>query len=849
MHVSPNRRRSAGVLPLAALVAFFPAAPAPAQSAAPRTVEATADDGSGESKAAVRHGGKLAAGPNIVSQGFVAEVEPNGTAATATPLPGTAAAAEGLVYPNGDVDFYSFTAAAGDSVFAATMTAASPSGSSSILDVIGTDGTTVLETDTNEGSLGGGSSSIAGAAIPANGTYYLRVRGTTGTTQIRPYRLYFQLRNGTPTAEVEPNDSTATATPLPAGGGWASGAISSATDAADYFSLALNAGDTVFLSLDADPERDVTTWNPRLGFGTFGNFILVVNDASTTSPNSEAFFMTVRSAGTYYVFVDPATAGSGTATSTFRVAAAVFPAVTPAGVTCTAYASTDVPKTIGPDPASGITTSTLTIPAGTGRIVDVDVSINLTHNLMADLDVNVVSPAGNEIGLFNDVGTTTAGVSGLTDMNLVIDDEAAFPVNTFTVMNGVTYQPETFSRLYWLDGEDPAGSWSLQIRDDTTGNGGTLNGWGLTVCTVPPPAPSCPSGTSLQTVLSTDFESGDAGFTHSATIGTDDWARGTPGVSPITTCASGTNCWKTNLAGTYTVSSSMDLLSPAISLAGFVGPVSVSWAQRFQLESASFDHAYVDVEVQGGGPTRRLWEWLDGTMTFFTGNPSVTLNQTGGWGVRTADVSSFRDRTVQLRFHLDTDTSGQYAGLAIDDVSVTGCRATSFDRGDAPDSYGTLAASNGPSHGIVTGVATLGSLIDGEADGQPTANADGDDLAGTDDEDGVTIPLNVVRGSINTFVVNASATGLLLNAWMDFDANGSFGAGEQVATDVVLAAGANNLNVLVPVTTPLLTPMFCRFRVSTNGGLGPTGAAGDGEVEDYVTAAVTPVELTSFTAD
>ena len=63
-------------------------------------------------------------------------------------------------------------------------------------------------------------------------------------------------------------------------GGWVSGDTSSTTDA-DFYSLNLNAGDTVFLSLDLDPERDSIDWNGQLGFGTFGvpPVNLVVSDA------------------------------------------------------------------------------------------------------------------------------------------------------------------------------------------------------------------------------------------------------------------------------------------------------------------------------------------------------------------------------------------------------------------------------------------------------------------------------------------------------------------------------------------------------------------------------------------
>ncbi len=63
-----------------------------------------------------------------------------------------------------------------------------------------------------------------------------------------------------------------------------------------------------------------------------------------------------------------------------------------------------------------------------------------------------------------------------------------------------------------------------------------------------------------------------------------------------------------------------------------------------------------------------------------------------------------------------------------------------LDWGDAPDKpYPTLASHNGAVHRIDPDVF-LGRLVDGEADGQPTAASDGDDNHGpslTDDEDGV----------------------------------------------------------------------------------------------------------------
>jgi hypothetical protein len=84
----------------------------------------------------------------------------------------------------------------------------------------------------------------------------------------------------------------------------------SATTDVDIFNFDLNAGDTVFLSLDLDPERDTTEWNGTMGLGPFNAFILVVNDGGTATPDSEAFFMTVKDPGTYYAYIAVPTGGT-----------------------------------------------------------------------------------------------------------------------------------------------------------------------------------------------------------------------------------------------------------------------------------------------------------------------------------------------------------------------------------------------------------------------------------------------------------------------------------------------------------------------------------------------------------
>ncbi len=639
--------------------------------------------------------------PEAVGQNLPGEVEPNGTAATATPIAGTSARIRANVFPTADVDVYSFTAAAGDRVYAATMTMFSASagtgtGADSVLDVIASDGTTVLETDLDDGTFFTNSSTIAGRILPTAGTYYLRVRhnaaaGSTAT--LRPYDLYFQLRSGAPAAEVESNDTTATAQPFPASG-WVAGSTSSATDL-DFYSVNLNAGDTIYLSLDLDPERDAIEWNGQLGLAPFGTppQILLASDAGTATPDSEAFFMTVKASGTYFIF---AGVQAGTAFGSYQLSATVFPRVSPGS--CTTYTSTNVPVTI--PTTTGIVTSSLTVP-GNPRIGKLRVNINLTHTFMQDLDVQLTSPGGTTIGLFSDIGN---GVTGgpQTTMDVTLDDEAGVPINAFVPVQGMALTPEFNYRLNWLEGSLAGGTWTLTLRDDANLDGGMLSSWSLEICEAP--STFCTGGT-LVPVFSTDFETDNGGFTHSGTQ--DEWEYGTPAFAPITTANSGTMAWKTDLDNTYNASSSQDLFSPNIVLPA-AGMYKLSWAQKFQIETANFDHAFVEVrEVGGSGMVRRVWEFLDADMIDNVGNPAVTLQYAAGWNLCERDISDFAGKTVQVVFHLDSDTTVQRAGYAIDDVKVETCQLgadLALTTTDAPDpvaaggqlTYTANAVNNGP---------------------------------------------------------------------------------------------------------------------------------------------------------
>ena len=174
------------------------------------------------------------------------------------------------------------------------------------------------------------------------------------------------------------------------------------------------------------------------------------------------------------------------------------------------------------------------------------------------------------------------------------------------------------------------------------------------------------------------------------------------------------------------------------------------------------------------------------------------------------------------------------------------------DYGDAPDcvtqpdcgppAYATLLENDGARHRISSGIY-LGSIPDAEIDGEPTASADGDGP----DEDGFVnrddtelITCEPAYMDISAIVDSSVGSVGYLNAWIDFDHDGDFGdAGEHIFGGAALALSTglhNDLQIDVPCGA-LPGSTFMRLRFSTTEILGPSGFAGDGEVEDY------PVEI------
>ncbi len=101
------------------------------------------------------------------------------------------------------------------------------------------------------------------------------------------------------------------------------------------------------------------------------------------------------------------------------------------------------------------------------------------------------------------------------------------------------------------------------------------------------------------------------------------------------------------------------------------------------------------------------------------------------------------------------------------------------DFGSAPDSYRTTFAVDGARHRLGSGLS-LGVRVDAETSVTPDEDNDGvafDDLqVGSD-------------GTVDVFVINDSTGNAMIDAWIDFDRDGSFDTNERIFTAEPVSQG------------------------------------------------------------
>ncbi len=198
-------------------------------------------------------------------------------------------------------------------------------------------------------------------------------------------------------------------------------------------------------------------------------FAVIVNAATTTGTSYT--FTGLNQTSNYFWRVLPKNIScSGSYSTPFKF--------TTGQVNCNTYTSTNVPLTIS---ATGTPTvnSTLAIASG-GTINSVTVTMDITHTWINDLQGILISPSGTQINLFTNPCTS----DDIQNIVATFDDNGA-PVicGTNPGISGVVIPVQALSGLA---GQTSTGTWTLRIKDTFNQDGGTLNSWGLNICTVTP---------------------------------------------------------------------------------------------------------------------------------------------------------------------------------------------------------------------------------------------------------------------------------------------------------------------------------------------------------------------------
>jgi subtilisin-like proprotein convertase family protein len=135
----------------------------------------------------------------------------------------------------------------------------------------------------------------------------------------------------------------------------------------------------------------------------------------------------------------------------------------------------DVPKAITDFSA---TRSQITFD-GVGDVFSVEVTLDIDHTSMVDLDAYLFSPSGRQVKLFSADGGPNDNFE-----NLTLADDAARSIESLTAADHPftgRWRPE--EALSAFTGDELTGTWTLEIRDTAFADEGTLNSWSLSIIT------------------------------------------------------------------------------------------------------------------------------------------------------------------------------------------------------------------------------------------------------------------------------------------------------------------------------------------------------------------------------
>ena len=144
------------------------------------------------------------------------------------------------------------------------------------------------------------------------------------------------------------------------------------------------------------------------------------------------------------------------------------------------YVSTDGPVAIPDNNVAGAS-SIINVPDAK-TVLDVNVTVNITHTYDGDLALYLIAPNGTQVTLSNHHGS-----GGHNYTNTTFDDEATTPMSSGAPPYTGSFKPD--APLSVVDGISAAGAWKLKVVDGASADVGTIDSWTLTLT-----FPSTPCG-------------------------------------------------------------------------------------------------------------------------------------------------------------------------------------------------------------------------------------------------------------------------------------------------------------------------------------------------------------------
>ncbi|TWU51875.1 choice-of-anchor Q domain-containing protein [Rubripirellula reticaptiva] len=302
-----------------------------------------------------------------------------------------------------------------------------------------------------------------------------------------------------------------------------------------------------------------------------------------------------------------------------------------------------------------------------------------------------------------------------------------------------------------------------------------------------------------------------------------------------------------NVSGTVTVTSST-LSGNSAFAGGGINNVSGTVTVNNSIVAGSTSGG--DLVGTFNGTFNLIQDGSGGLVDTIVGNPLLGPLANNGGPTLTHAISpvspAFNAGDPAIPFNVgefDQRGSTPFSRVLFGRIDIGAFESSGFDFGDAPDSYGTLLASEGARHEAVG--PTLGATRDGESDAVAPLDGSGDGA----DDDGVIFGTIQVGQTDASVTVNVQGAAGKLDAWIDFNGDGTFdGLGERIASRALVNVGDNVVLFDVPADAVSGQTLYARIRLSTAGGLGPRGLALDGEVEDHPLT-INPPDFSRFFAD